>query len=62
MIHTIECLCGVIATFDDWKWTCFECGREWQFDNKGYQMQTGLPKLQSPGIKKEEEAVDDGLA
>jgi hypothetical protein len=25
--HTIECVCGYIATFEDWKWTCPNCGR-----------------------------------
>jgi hypothetical protein len=44
MKHTIECLCGYIATFENqWNWICPDCGREWQFDNKGRQSQCGLP-------------------
>jgi hypothetical protein len=41
--HTVECLCGYIATFESIEFTYPDCGRKWQFDNKGKQMQTGLP-------------------
>jgi len=37
MIHTVECDCGKIATFEDLKWKCPDCGREWGFDSKGHQ-------------------------
>jgi hypothetical protein len=40
--HTIECLCGYIATFEGWTWTCPDCGRTWQV-TKGKVIQTGRP-------------------
>ena len=59
--HTVECLCGYIATFYALEWTCPDCGRKWMFDSKGKQMQIGLPTNPNNIIQGfDQKEVEDG--